>query len=179
MNQDSNNPFASPDHVDAPQKVHVSVVLRLLSLTSFASGFVAFMGVYGYPSEMNQAWVFGVLPILAGLACITGMAAVAGPWQPTTTTKWSWVTIGLGILFPLICLGLAAVLDATTKYGVHTYWPRIVVFFVAATTFWILSEGIHGQNRGRRLASVGFGFGVLQCLTSIVHFLYTEFDFSP
>lgn len=177
MNHNSSNPFASPEHVDSPKRAPVSIVLRGLSIGAFGCGFVAFMAYYGYAASMNPTWLFLVLPILAVLACSLSLAALAGPWQPSVAVKWSKSIIALGAVFPLACFGLAAALNATTKYGTHTYLPRIIMFFVATTALWIASEAVHGHKRGRRLACIGYGFGVLQCLGSVVDFLYTEWSF--
>lgn len=175
MEQNSNNPFASPEHVDKPARVPVSLVLRCLSLVSFGSGFVAFMAYYGY--AINQTWLFIVLPILSAIACTSGLAALVIPWQPSSAPNWSFSIFACGVAFPIACFGLAAVLSTILKYPGHGYHPRIILFFVATTTVWIAAQKVHGDIRGRRLACIGYGFGVLQCYGSIIDFLYTQWSF--
>ena len=177
MEQNSNNPFASPEHVDKPARVPVSFVLRCLSLVSFGSGFVAFMAYYGYPASIDQMWIFFLLPMQSVIACTFGLAALVVPWQPSSASKWSFSIFACGVAFPIACFGLTAVLSTILKYPGHGYHPRIILFFVATTTVWIAVQKVHGDIRGRRLTCIGYGFGVLQCYGSIIDFLYTQWSF--
>jgi len=169
-----NNPYSPPKAVDSIIRTPVALSLRCLSIAAFACGFVAFMAYYGYPVFMTPRWYFGILPTLAFLACSLGLIALAGPWKPSSREAVSLGLLILGVAYPLICLGLAVALNETTEYGVFWLLPRILMFMSASITFWAGVKLVHGVSRGRRLASIGYGLGVLQCMTSIVDFLYTE-----
>lgn len=168
------NPYSPPESAIPALRSPVDLALSTLSFCSFAFGFVAFMAYYGYPAFMNPTWYFRVLPVLALFACILGLAALACPWKPSARTRWSLALVVVCVAFPLGCFVLATALNATTRHGVFSLVPRIGVFAAASAATWILSRQIHGDSRGRRLASLGYGLGVLQCMTSIVDFFYTD-----
>jgi hypothetical protein len=168
------NPYSPPEVLDSTVSERVAKSLRYLSIASFACGFVAFMAYYGYPAFMSPTWYFGILPALAFLACTFGLLALSGPWNPSSRREFSLVLVALGLAFPNASFGISATLDATTNYG--TFWlsPRILMFLCASFACWGTSKSIHGVSRGRRLASIGYGLGVLQCMTSLNDILYTE-----
>lgn len=168
------NPYSPPETIDASVGRRIARSLRFLSIASFISGFVAFIAYYGYPVFMNPTWYFKILPLLALLACAFGIIAISGPWDPSDRTAFSIFLILLGLIFPVACLVINATLNATTSYGTSWLFPRVSMFLFATIVFWVASTRVHGVSRGRRLACIGYGLGVLQCMTSLVDFLYTE-----
>lgn len=146
------NPYSPPEPADTLAPPRVSVSLRLFSSASFLCGFVAFMAYYGYPGYMNHSWYFGYLPALLVSAFAFAIAALALPWQPTRHNAASKSTVSFALALPVVCLAVAAALDATTQYGVFWLLPRLVVSMAASMTSWVLATRTHGTIRGRGLA---------------------------
>jgi len=170
------NPYESPIESSDPGRVRVSPTLRVLAIVSFACGFFAFLANYGYPAWMSHQWYFIYLPILAAISILSAGISFVLPYCPSSRRTFAWLPALTCFLTVILCFLTAAALDFVSPTAVWALTPRILLWCLALISAMVIAMLSHGTSRGRRLASVGFAFGILQTVTSIVDTMYTEYD---
>ena len=149
--------------------------LRYLSWAALISALIAFLGRYGYPVWMTPLWLFVILPCLALLACSLSTIAVAMPWQPSKRPTFAWTAVVVGLYFPIASGGLLIALHTLSRFWPHWELPRLVMFILATSSMLLVARLHHGLLKGRILASLAYGLGVLQGMTSLVECFFSNF----
>jgi len=169
------NPYESPIDCSPDERVSVSSVLRVLAILSLACGFSAFMARYGYIGWMTSQWIFVYLPVLGATSVLCGGACLVFPFSPSSRKTFAWLPAMACLLSVISCFLTAAALNQISPLAVWALPPRILLWCFTLIAALLATRQSHGTLRGRRVAAIGFAFGILQTITSIVDTMYTEY----